>query len=106
MRFSYKLKIIYGVCLSTILPFGTTLLSQQLTIAKKYRTYWQKVQGDSMQNMTELKHVIPGLVYDLRYSTKDNFTRERLYKSGKSTFLRYPAALGLKEVQEELRVKG
>jgi D-alanyl-D-alanine dipeptidase len=56
--------------------------------------------------MIELKSVMPSLDYDLRYATNNNFTKKQLYKNGKTTFLRSPAAEALKKAQQELATKG
>ncbi len=57
--------------------------------------------------MIELKSAIPNLVYDLRYSTEDNFVKQPLYpRSTSVTFLRLPAANALTNVQKELAEKG
>lgn len=57
--------------------------------------------------MIELKTVMPTLIYDLRYSTENNFVKKALYPAFTSTtFLRLPAANALANVQKELRQKG
>nr|WP_241238051.1 M15 family metallopeptidase [Pseudoflavitalea rhizosphaerae] len=57
--------------------------------------------------MVELRTVIPGIVYDLRYATRNNFMHRRMYpKNTNSTFLRLPAALALQKIQYELNAKG
>jgi D-alanyl-D-alanine dipeptidase len=64
------------------------------------------VQADSLKAMLELKTVVPGIVYDLRYATPLNFTQKQLYKSGIYTYMRRPAARALASVQLELAGKG
>lgn len=56
--------------------------------------------------MTELHSLMPGIVYDLRYSTTNNFTGKKLYNQDKYTFLRRPVAEALKKVLEELKQLG
>lgn len=57
--------------------------------------------------MVELKSLINGLQYDLRYAGSNNFMHRRMYpENTRITFLRQPAALALKKVQEELSAKG
>ncbi|MBO9682318.1 MAG: M15 family metallopeptidase, partial [Flavisolibacter sp.] len=46
--------------------------------------------------------MIPNIVYDLRYATENNFTHQKLYKSGKQTFLRLPVVRALQEIQNDL----
>lgn len=80
--------------------------SAGLQVTNKYKAYLKQVEVDPEKQMIELKSIIPGINYDLRYATKNNFTREILYKSGENTFMRLRAAEALKKVQEELSKKG
>jgi zinc D-Ala-D-Ala dipeptidase len=51
--------------------------------------------------------MIPGLRYDLRYASTKNFMGRLMYPEKTNiTFLRYPAALALQKVQEDLRKQG
>jgi zinc D-Ala-D-Ala dipeptidase len=56
--------------------------------------------------MVDLKTTVPGIVLDLRYATKNNFTGKRLYKKAKTTFMRTEAANALQEVQQLLAKEG
>ncbi len=57
--------------------------------------------------MSELGSMIPGICFDLRYATKNNFMHRLMYpRKTKTSFLRLPAALALKKVQEELNQQG
>ena len=57
--------------------------------------------------MQELQAVIPGLMYDLRYATINNFMHRRMYPAHtRHTFLRLAAANALKKVAAELGKKG
>lgn len=69
--------------------------------------YKKQVKKDSLKRMVELKIMIPGIVYDLRYATSNNFIRRMMYPAGTNeTFMRLPAALALKKVQAELSMMG
>ncbi len=105
MRFFYKIKIIYAVCLLAAIQLYTFTFAQLKTVNKS-KIYWQQVQADSLQRMVELKTAVPNIVYDLRYATENNFTHQKLYKSGTETFLRLPAAKALQKVQEDLLKEG
>jgi zinc D-Ala-D-Ala dipeptidase len=105
MQFSYKIKIICIVYPITAIQL-CTLASAQLQPVNKSKIYRQQVQADSLQKMIELKTLLPALVYDLRYATANNFTHQKLYKSGNETFLRLPAAKALEKVQQELKQQG
>lgn len=57
--------------------------------------------------MLELKSIIPGIVYDLRYATLNNFMKRLMYPAGTNqTYMRLPAAIALKKVKEELSISG
>lgn len=55
--------------------------------------------------LVELKEVIPDVVLDIRYATKNNFVGEVLYPSSRC-FLAKDAAFALKKVQEDLKKQG
>lgn len=102
----FLIKSLVRVCLiSAAFLIGSSLMAQDLNVGRKNKTYWQQVQADSLQLMVELKTLIPGIVYDLRYATKNNFTKEKLYKRGDMTFLRAQPALALQKIEQELRSK-
>ena len=57
--------------------------------------------------MIELKSIVPGIVYDFRYATTNNFMKRLMYPAGTNiTFLRLPAARALQNVQQELKQSG
>ena len=57
--------------------------------------------------MIELKTLIPGIIYDLRYATVNNFMRRLMYPAGtRETYLRLLPAKALLRVQSELNLKG
>lgn len=63
------------------------------------------LNGD--MRMTDLTVFIPGIQFDLKYCGTDNFMKTKLYPAGlTTTYLRLPAAKGLKMVQEALAAKG
>src|SRR5689334_1153910 len=100
-------KTLVRACLiSAGLFIGSSLMAQDLDVSRKNKTYWQQVQADSLYRMIELKTLIPGIVYDLRYATTNNFTKEKLYKNGDMSFLRVQPAHALQKIQQELNSKG
>lgn len=101
-----KIKIIYAVFSTSLLGFNTPLLAQIIPVITEKKMYCKEIHKDSAFAMQELKAIIPDLLYDLRYATKSNFTHQQLYKQGDRTFLRKPAAMALRDVQNELRVLG
>lgn len=71
------------------------------------KNYQQTLTLDSNKKMIELKQLMPGLIYELHYATKDNFVKQKLYPANTNfTFLRSPAAIALQKVQMELNEKG
>lgn len=106
MEIQYKLIVIYSVFLTYMLTFCTVLCAQNLVVISKFKTYSQEVKVDSMKKMVELRAIIPGLIYDLRYATKNNFTKTKLYKNGNRTFARLPVGVVLKRIQLSLNELG
>ena len=100
----------------TILFFSTFFLlhtaAQQieytrLPITDKWEDYKKQVKDDSTKRMVELKTMIPGIQYELRYATINNFMNRLMYPAGtNTTFLRVPAVKALQKVQRELNEKG
>ena len=104
--FSYKIKLICTVWLTTVILFSNYLLAQDLHIVKKNKTYCELVQLDSFQKMISINSLIPNAVYDLRYATKNNFTGQQLYGKNVNAFLRISVIKALQNVQQELETKG
>jgi D-alanyl-D-alanine dipeptidase len=74
-----------------------------LFVVKDPKVLQQEIKEDSNKQMVNLIKVIPGLVLDLKYATKNNFMHQKLYPPVHTTFLRKPAADSLKKVVEELK---
>ena len=78
-----------------------------LSILFDKNEFFSEVKRDSSLAMIELKQEIPNLAYELRYASKDNFMKKRMYpKNTRNTFMRLPAVSALKLVQQELNGKG
>jgi zinc D-Ala-D-Ala dipeptidase len=76
-------------------------------VTGKYDDYKKQVAKDSSKKMVELKSMIPGIAYDLRYASTNNFMRRLMYPAcTNSTFLRMPSAAALLNVQKELNESG
>lgn len=77
------------------------------SLTDDWEDYEAAVKKDSIQRMLELKKIIPGIVYDLRYATVNNFMRRLMYPAGtKETYLRLLPAKALARVQAELNASG
>lgn len=74
-----------------------------LLIIKKTADLKKQVNLNAQNEMIDLGKVLPQIVYDLKYATSDNFMKEKLYPSIKTTFLRKPAADALEEVMKDLK---
>ncbi|MFN8291716.1 MAG: M15 family metallopeptidase [Chitinophagaceae bacterium] len=76
-------------------------------VTAKWDDYKRQVKADPAKKMIELKSLIPGIVYDLRYATTNNFMHRLMYPAGtRQTFLRKNAAEALLKVQQELNQGG
>ena len=85
----------------------TNLQRYGVTVIGQLPVYRQQVLADSAKKMVELQSLAPGLRYDLRYATTNNFMHRRMYAPNtRHTFLRAPAAHALAAVQQELNSKG
>jgi D-alanyl-D-alanine dipeptidase len=78
-----------------------------LTVLLDKHEFLETTRKDSIKQMVELKKLIPNIRYELRYATKNNFMKRKMYPGNTAnTFLRLPAARSLKAVQDELNAKG
>ncbi len=111
-----KIRKRFYIQLSWMIIFSTTLSRQagaqdpgfvRPPVTDKLSDYRARVKNDSANKMTELKSFIPGIVYDLRYATTNNFMHRLMYPQNTTiTFMRLPAAIALKQVQKELNENG
>lgn len=104
------MKISSLLILSTFLTLciaGQQVTENNLPVTSKYSLFSKQVKLDSSKEMIELKTIIPNIVYDLRYSTVNNFMHRMMYPQNTSvTYLRLPAVIALQKVQKELNEKG
>ena len=100
------IQIIDLVILLTVSTAAYTQQQTTLKVVRKYKIYKQEAGADPLKKMVELKTIVPGLQYDLRYATLNNFMHRQLYKNNDVTFLRIPVAGALEKVQQELNKKG
>jgi D-alanyl-D-alanine dipeptidase len=94
------------VILSTI-AVCKVVAQNTLHVISDWKEYSHQVKNDPTKKMVELGTFIPGIVYDLRYATTNNFMKRKMYPAKTDvTYLRLPAAEALKKVQEELATTG
>lgn len=73
----------------------------------KWKEYRGQVRDDSTKRMVELQSLMPGLKYDLRYATKNNFMKRQMYPSNtRTSYLRIEVAQALKNALSDLNQKG
>jgi len=76
-------------------------------VTSDWDAYKKQVKKDSLKKMVELKTMIQGIVYDLRYASTNNFMHRLMYPAGTNeTFMRIAAVIALKKIQAELKVMG
>ena len=71
----------YGVLNKLRKSCGNTLLClfffstafAQPPVTSKWKEYVAQVKADPSKKMVELRSVVPGIVYDLRYASLNNF---------------------------------
>lgn len=81
--------------------------SRRPLVTDKLPAYKRQVKDDPNKEMVELKTLGPGIVYDLRYATINNFMHRLMYPENTNlTFLRRPVADSLQKVLHELKEKG
>lgn len=67
--------------------------------------YLETIEANNDNRLVDLEEFIPSVVIDVKYATTENFTGKQLYPYP-GAYLRYPAAVALRNVQEELIEKG
>lgn len=76
-----------------------------LVVFNQEKQYYESIKKDSMNKMIKLNHFIPNAIYDWRYSTTNNFTKQILYINP-TAYLRLEAAKNLYKVAIELEKIG
>jgi D-alanyl-D-alanine dipeptidase len=72
-----------------------------LAVVPDLATYERLAAADPDNRLVDLQSFIPGITLDIRYATTNNFMHQQLYPVAKA-YLRYPAAVALRDVQNEL----
>jgi D-alanyl-D-alanine dipeptidase len=74
-------------------------------LIREVSIYRKQIIKDSNQALINLEGFIPHLKLDIRYATKNNFMHARMYSLAKA-YLRKPAALALRKVNQALNARG
>ncbi|MEO5783290.1 MAG: M15 family metallopeptidase [Ginsengibacter sp.] len=104
IRFQLQFAIMFGLIFSTtnnLCAQDLSLNKYGLWVIKDARSFNTTVQADSNKRMIDIT-VIPNIVLDTRYATRNNFMHKKLYPSVTTTYLRLPAVKALQYVQSEL----
>lgn len=105
--YTYQLLLLFFSTVLLTPATGQDSTYKKPAVTDKWDDYKKQVKNDSTKKMTELKRLIPGIVYDLRYATTNNFMHRLMYPANTNhTFLRQPAADALQKVQQELNEIG
>lgn len=106
----HNIQRIFFVIFSTLLVQVSPAqdgIQEKLDVTKKLKDYRNQVRQDPEKRMVELSSLIPGIVYDIRYASLNNFMHRLMYPQKINyTFLRASAAQKLLQVQKELNEKG
>jgi zinc D-Ala-D-Ala dipeptidase len=84
----------------------TALNQYGLWVIKNVETLRKTTVNYSGKIMIDLRKTLPSIQLDLRYATKNNFTKKALYPPVKTTYLRKAATDSLAVVQKQLKALG
>lgn len=70
-----------------------------------YQAYTNSVLRNANNELVNLEKIIPGIILDIRYSTTNNFTGEKIYNLARA-YVRKPVAEALKKAQAEFATHG
>ena len=87
------------------IPFLTWAQNKYGLQATTYPQYKQSLKDHPEKELVDLEKFIPGIVLDIRYATKNNFTGERIYNLAKA-YARKSVAEALKNAQAQFNAKG
>lgn len=73
-----------------------------LFVVNDLKTLLHQIEADPKKQMVDLSNIRPALIFDLKYTTADNFMKEILYPPIQTTWLRKPAAEALQKAANEL----
>ncbi|MBS1599874.1 MAG: M15 family metallopeptidase [Bacteroidetes bacterium] len=105
---------IWAWIFSIFLSYPSACFAQNMEVSKygvhfvkTIEAYHESILNDSLKKMTNLQSVIPNIVFDLRYATKNNFMGRRMYpQKTNHSFLRASAVQAISKVQKELNTMG
>lgn len=104
-NFALKISPILIVHIFVLMFCQTGFTQSGLVIVREMKVYQKQIAVDPSMEMVDLEKYIPGIRTDIRYATKNNFTRQVIYTQPKA-FARKPVALALRAVQDSLAKLG
>ena len=82
-------------------------ITAQLAVINTPKKLTESIRNNPACALLELKELIPGIQYDLRYADTNNFVNRAMYPTHTNiTFLRRDPARALQKVQAELAASG
>ena len=94
---------IFLVKMSTACSIDSLPNIYQLKVLNQPTEITGSIKVSELNKLVDVKKIIPDIKLELVYTTSDNFMHTVLYPPTKTTFLRLPAALALKKVQDALK---
>ncbi|MCY7292106.1 MAG: M15 family metallopeptidase [Ferruginibacter sp.] len=89
-----------------IICFFKINVHAQPTVIATPSQYDSSVKASAKNEFINLKKLIPTIILDLKYATKNNFTKQKLYKKANTTYVRLDAAIALLAIQKTLNEQG
>lgn len=102
-RLFVLLSVVWQSC--TFNPYKISKNEFGLVVFNKIVQYNYSVKQDSLKQLWSLKKHVPNIIFDWKYATENNFTKQILYKNP-DAFMRMEAVLCLRKVAFELSQKG
>ena len=87
------------------IPYAICAQNKYGLQATTYSQYKQSLKDHPEKELVDLEKFIPGIVLDIRYATKNNFTGERIYNLSKA-YTRKSVAKALKKAQMQFNGAG
>jgi zinc D-Ala-D-Ala dipeptidase len=79
---------------------------KDLPVIRTGKEYAKSIAGKAGFEMVDLKTMLPGCQFDIRYASLNNFLGKKLYPPVKTTYCRSRAAISLAAIQTALKEKG
>ncbi len=98
--------VIFFAIVPSVAAQDSTFNKYGLWVIGNVAAYQKSTAGKPELALVDLKKLIPGIAFDLKYAGTNNFTHRQLYPALTTTYLRRNAAVALAAVQKELNKKG